>query len=95
MDYQRLLGFAVIEGALKPKIPKFEHADQKYLTWVEGTGDVKDIVWKSIHGPSQNAKISSIYEKQDGHGNGPVVLNASKGKQLFVIKHDSTQHMPK
>lgn len=96
LDFQRLLGFAVLEGTLKPKIEKFEHSDQKYLTWVEGSGDLKDIVWKSVHGPTQKDKITSLFEKHDDHGDGPVVLTyAPKSSQLHVVQHNNSEHMPK
>lgn len=65
MDYQRLIGFAVLEGYLKPKVPKFDHPDQRYLTWVEGSGDLKDIVWKSVHGLNQKRNVNSLYDKHD------------------------------
>jgi len=86
----------VLEGSLKPVIQEFSHPDQKYVTWVEGSGDLKDIVWKSVHGTSQKEKINSLFEKHDEHGDGPVVLSyASNTKQLRVLDHNQSEHMPK
>lgn len=95
IDYQRLLGFAVLEGHLKPRIDKFNHPDQKYLTWVEGTGDMKDIVWKSVRG-NQKTSINSLFAQHDKSGDGPVALSyLPKTKSLHVLKHDKSEHMPK
>ena len=60
IDYQRLVGFATLEKALQPaNLDEFNKlADQRYLTWVEGSANLKDIVWKSVHGLNSYSKVN-------------------------------------
>ena len=44
-DYQRLLGFAILQNYLTPK--NQQSTDSHVLVWVQNNGKATDIYWKS------------------------------------------------
>jgi len=45
-EFQRLVGFAILEGHLKPRVSKAHISDGQVVAWVEGKGKEKEIIWK-------------------------------------------------
>lgn len=96
-EYQRLIGFAVLEKHLKPKILDEDlQSDERILAWVEGSGSGKDIVWKK-EADSKSDQFKSFFQKHEKKGEGIVSLaiDADDDSVLAVDQHHPKQRMPR
>ena len=75
-DYQRLVGFAILQNHLTPKDKSA--ADSHVMVWVQNNGPATDIYWKSELEMEQQ-DFDVVYQKLVGKGYGPVSLRMESG----------------
>lgn len=95
-EYQRLVGFAVLEKYLKPKGMDADANDgERILAWVEGSGTGKDIVWKKEKADAP--EFTNFFAKHEKSGDGIVSLmvDPSSENLLTVDKHHEKMRMPR
>lgn len=88
-EFQRLIGFAILEKHLKPRVSKQHISDEQVVVWVEGKGKEKEIIWKRASEVSE-----SEYSKHIEGGIVTLSVDKETGT-LRIDKHDSKIRMPR
>jgi len=98
-EYQRLIGFAVLENYLKPKASNSEDdspaSGERILAWVEGSGPGKDIVWKK-DADHKSDGFQTFFAQHEKKWEGIVSMMVdSDSGELKIDQHHKKMRMPR